>query len=401
MPKHTLTIVLALLTMVGPLGIDAYLPSFHAIGTSLDASPMAVQQTLSLYIAGMSVMTLFYGTLSDSFGRRPVMLVSLVLFTVTSVLAALSVSIGMLVAVRVLQGLCAGAGMVIARAIVQDKFHGGEAQHMMAMITMVFGVAPALAPVVGGWLQAALGWRSVFWALALFGAGLWITGRAVLQETLPPEKRTPFDLRSITANYRRSIASPRFMLMSAGIGLAFCGLPLYVGSAAAYIMDILHLPETAFGWLFVPMVSGLMLGSAVAGRFAHRIPAERMVRMGFIVMGLGVALSVVYTSLFVPAVPYAVLPFMLYTFGLSLASPSMTVIALSIFPEMRGLAASMQGFVQMALFALVSGLVAPLVFDRAVSLAWTHAILLVAGIGFWEAGSRVRAKVQAGPAGPR
>lgn len=389
MPRHALTLVLALLTMVGPLGIDAYLPSFHAIGADFDASPLAVQQTLSLYIAGMSVMTLFYGTLSDAFGRRPVMLASLVLFTLTSVLAALSTSMGMLIAVRVLQGSCAGAGMVIARAMVQDKFQGGEAQRMMAMITMVFGVAPALAPVVGGWLQATLGWRSVFWGLALFGAGLWGVSRRVLHETLPPGKRTSFDLHSVAGNYLRSLASSRFMLMSAGIGLAFCGLPLYVGSAAAYLMDILHLPETAFGWLFVPMVGGLMLGAAMASRFAYRIPAERMVRLGFLVMAFGVALSVIYTNLFVPAVPYAVLPFMFYTFGLSLASPSMTVIALSNFPDMRGLAASMQGFVQMALFALVSGLVAPLVFDSAVSLAWTHALLLAAGFGFWEAADRV------------
>jgi len=216
-----------------------------------------------------------------------------------------------------------------------------------------------------------------------------------LRETLPPAGRTPFDLRSIAANYRRSMASPRFMLMSAGIGLAFCGLPLYVGSAAAYIMDILHLPETAFAWLFVPMVGGLMLGSAMASRYAHRIPAERMVRLGFLVMGFGVVLSVIYTSLFTAAVPYAVLPFVFYTFGLSLASPSMTVIALSIFPEMRGLAASMQGFIQMALFALVSGLVAPMVFGSAAGLAWTHALLLAAGLGFWEAGGRARA------AGPR
>lgn len=396
MPRHALTIVLALLTMVGPLGVDAYLPSFHAIGAAFGASPLAVQQTLSLYIAGMSVMTLFYGTLSDSFGRRPVMLASLVLFTLTSILAALSTSIGMLVAVRVLQGLSAGAGMVIARAMVQDRFQGGEAQRMMAMITMVFGVAPVLAPVLGGWLQATLGWRSVFWGLALFGAGLWAVSRRMLHETLPPGKRTPFDLRSITGNYLRSMASSRFMLMCAGIGLAFCGVPLYVGSAAAYIMDILHLPETAFGWLFMPMVGGLMLGSAAAGRYAHRVPAERMVRLGFVVMAFGVALSVVYTSLFVPAVPYAVLPFMFYTFGLSLASPSMTVIALSIFPDMRGLAASMQGFVQMALFALVSGLVAPMVFDSAAGLAWTHALLLAAGIGFWKAGGCARP-----PAGPK
>ncbi|MDX3904775.1 MAG: multidrug effflux MFS transporter [Pigmentiphaga sp.] len=391
MSRSALTIVLALLTMVGPLGIDAYLPSFHAIGASLGASQLAVQQTLSFYMAGMSIMMLFYGTLSDSFGRRPVMLVSLLLFTVTSVLAALATSIEMLVAVRVLQGLCGGAGLVIARAMVQDQFRGGDAQRMMAMITMVFGLAPALAPVLGGWLQAAFGWRAVFWFLALFGAGMWAVSRSVLRETLPLEQRTPFNLRSISANYLRSLRSPRFLLMAGGIAMVFSGLPLYVGSASAYVMNILHQPETAFGWLFIPMVAGLMAGSATASRLAHRIPPDRMIRAGFAVMGLGVASSLAYVSIFTPAVPYAVLPFMVYTFGLSLSSPSMMVMTLSVFPEMRGLAASMQGFMQMLLFAFISGLVAPLVFGTAPGLALTHVAGLAIGIALWEAGARFKA----------
>ncbi|WP_124080127.1 multidrug effflux MFS transporter [Pigmentiphaga humi] len=388
MPTLALTVVLALLTMVGPLGIDAYLPSFHAIGASLQASPLAVQQTLSFYMAGMSVMMLFYGTLSDSLGRRPVMLVSLLLFTLTSALAALATSIEMLIAVRVLQGLCGGAGMVIARAMVQDRFRGSEAQRMMAMITMVFGVAPALAPVIGGWLQAALGWRSVFWFLALFGAALWAVSRKVLGETLPAEQRTPFRLRPIAANYLRAARSRRFMLMAGGVAMVFSGLPLYVGSASAYVMTILGKPETAFGWLFIPMVGGMMLGSAVASRLAHRVPAERMIRVGFCVMGAGVLISACYTSLFAVRVPYAVLPFMLYTFGLSLASPGMTVIVLSVFPQMRGLAASMQGFIQMMLFALISGLLAPLVFGTAQGLAWTHLAGLAIGMALWKTGEK-------------
>lgn len=390
MPNFALTIVLALLTMVGPLGIDAYLPSFPAIAAEFGVSPLIVQQTLSFYVGGLSVMMLFYGTLSDSFGRRPVMMASLILFALTSVAAALATSIGALILIRCLQGLCAGAGMVIARAIVQDRFRGAEAQRMMAMITMVFGVAPALAPIVGGWLQTLLGWRSIFVFLALFGAAMWYVSRKVLDESLPLEHRTPFKVRSIAANYRQVLGNPGFLMMTLGISMVFCIMPLYVGSAAAFVIDILHQPETAFGWLFIPLVSGIMIGSAVASRYAHRIAPHKMIRLGFVIMVASALISVIYAAFFVVTLPFAVLPFSVYTFGLALASPSMTVSTLSIFPQMRGMAASMQGFIQMMTFALISGLVAPLLFDSALKLAFGLAVGLVAGIAFWGAGAQWR-----------
>ena len=378
-----LTVVLALLTMVGPLGIDTYLPSFHAMGSEFGVSQLVVQQTLSVYIGAMALMMLFYGTLSDSFGRKPVMLASLAVFTTTSLVAAFAPSMQALIVIRGLQGLSAGAGMVIARAMVQDRFSGHDAQRMMALITMVFGLAPAIAPLIGGLLQTTLGWRSVFVFLALFGGGLLLAGWRGLPETLPPALRQPFRTGVIARNFGTVLRHARFMQMSMAIALLFSGIGLYVGSAAQFVMGILHQPETAFGWLFFPLVGGLVAGSALASRLSHRVPTPRLIGWGFAISACGVALAVGYNLLWIAATPWAVMPVMVYTFGLALAAPGMTVAALSLFPALRGLAASVQGFVQMMTFAAVTGVAAPLLYDSALKMAIGHAVALAIGIALW------------------
>lgn len=383
MSNTALTLVLALLTMVGPLGIDTYLPSFPAIAREFGVTALVIQQTLSVYMFGLAVMTLFYGTLSDSFGRRPVMLASLGLFAIASLACAFAPNAQALIGLRLLQGLAAAAGMVIARAMVQDRFKGAEAQRTMALMTMVFGLAPAIAPLIGGWLQSALGWRSVFVFLAIFSGGLLAAGWKALPETLPASQRTPFHLGVIVGNYARVLQHRRFMLKALAIALVFCGLPLYVGSASAFVMDILHKPETAFGWLFFPIVGGLMTGSALASKLARRVSTHRMIRDGFALMTLAVSLGVAGNVLWAPALPWVVLPLALYTFGLAIATPGMTIRTLDLFPKLIGMAASMQGFMLMLLFSVVTGFVAPLLFDSALKLAVGHAVGVVAGMVLW------------------
>ena len=180
----------------------------------------------------------------------------------------------------------------------------------------------------------------------------------------------------------------RFVLMSLSIALMFSGIPLYIGSASAFVMGILHQPETAFAWLFTPMVGGLILGSGVASRFATRIPPNRMMLAGFVIALSGVALGVAYNSLYVARVPYAVMPIMIYTFGLALTSPGMMVRTLDLFPRMSGLAASMQGFIQMLLFSVVAGLVSPLLFDSALKLSLGHAAGAATGVALWAFATR-------------
>jgi len=365
-----LTLLLAGLTMVGPLAIDTYLPSFPAIARTFDASPLLVQQTLSAFLFCFAFMMLFYGTLSDSFGRRPVILWSLVLYVVASIGGALAPSIGVLLVCRVAQGLAAGAGSVVGRAIVQDRFSGAEAQKILSHIMMVFGLAPAIAPVLGGWLQVSLGWRSVFWFLTAFGILMIIAVQRALPESLPAKDRHPFHFGVIAANYWKVLCHRHFLLVSVAVGLAFGGFALYIGSAAYFVINILHLPETAFAWLFIPLISGMVVGSALSAKFAHRYAPRTLIWAGYGLMAAGALVNVAYNYYFAAEVPWAVLPLFVYSFAIALAMPPMSLLALNHFPNNNGLASSMQSFIQMLLFALVSGLVAPLLFDSALKLAY-------------------------------
>lgn len=367
--QKLLTVILACLGMIGALAIDTYLPSMPAIGAEFAVGPVAVQQTLSVFLFTFAFMMLFYGTLSDSFGRRPVILVALSVYTLASVGAAWAPSFGWLLVFRALQGLSAGAGSVIGQAIVQDRFAGPQAQRMMSHIMMVFGLAPAIAPILGGWLHVTFGWRSSFVFLALFGAAMIVLCLKLLPESLPREKRQAFHPGTIGRNYLMVLRHPQFVLLALAVGLAFGGLSLYIGSASNFVMEILGLPETAFAWMFIPLVGGMVVGSAWGGRRAHRATPTAMMWTGYAVMTLGVALNVGYHALFPPSVPWSVLPLFVYTFGLAVAMPAMQLNAMALFPHNRGLASSMVGFIQMMAFALVSGLVAPLLFESALKLA--------------------------------
>ena len=364
-----LTLLLAGLTMVGPLAIDTYLPSFPAIAQAFNASPIAIQQTLSLFLFCFAIMMLFYGTLSDSFGRRPVILCTLVVYVAASLVAALAPSFGVLLGCRVLQGLSAGAGIVVSRAIVQDRYSGTEAQKILSHVMMVFGLAPAIAPILGGWLQVSFGWRSIFWFLSGFGIMMYVAVWRALPESLPPQQRHPFHASVIAANYWKVLCHRQFLLLSVAVGMAFGGFALYIGSAAYFVMNILHLPETAFAWLFFPLISGSVVGSALSGKLARRYSQSAQIWGSYVLMGAAGAVNVAYNYWFAAEVPWAVLPLFVYSFALAIAMPPMTLIALNHFPNNSGLASSMQSFIQMILFALISGVVAPLLFDSAYKLA--------------------------------
>src|SRR5262245_3134903 len=200
-PRWMLAALLASLGTIGPFAVDTYLPAFAGIAQSLAASPLQMQQTLSAYLLGIAVMNLFHGALSDGFGRRPVILAGIGVFALASIGCALSRSVGELVLWRIVQGLSGGAGMVVARAIVRDLFDAVDAQRMMSQMTLFFGVAPALAPVIGGLLFVQWGWSSIFWFLAVVGLVLWLSCAAWLPETLPPERRQSLHVGALLRGY--------------------------------------------------------------------------------------------------------------------------------------------------------------------------------------------------------
>jgi DHA1 family bicyclomycin/chloramphenicol resistance-like MFS transporter len=381
---RTLTLMLAALAMLGPFATDAYLPSFHSIGAEFQVGQPLVQQTLSVYLFAFAFMSLFWGTLSDSFGRRPIIIISLVLFTIGSVGSALAPSFGWLLFFRALQGCSAGAGRVVGQALVRDRFHGADAQRLFANIALVFSLAPAIAPVVGGYLNNHMGWRSTFFLLSVFSIVLLVFSLRKLPETLLVDMRQRLHLRVIARNYFNALCNIQFVMSVTAVGFAFAGFALYISSAANFIMEILKLPETAFAWLFLPFISGMVCGSMINSRFAERIHPTIMIRAGLSILALGASLNVLYNGFFIATVPWAVLPIFVYAFGMSMALPGMTVITLNTFPKMLGLASSLQSAVQMLIFAAVSGFVAPLLFESALLLAGGMGASAVLCIGLWS-----------------
>ncbi|HEY4998454.1 MAG TPA: MFS transporter, partial [Usitatibacter sp.] len=213
--------MLAALATLGPFSIDAYLPAFTGIQQSLAATPLEIQQTLSAYLFAFGLMFLFHGALSDSFGRRPVILAALGVYTLASAGAALAPDVHMLIVWRVVQGLSVGAGMVVGRAMIRDLYGAEDAQRLMSLVTLFFGLAPAVAPVIGGWLFASLGWRSIFWFLTLVGTTLVVIGWIRLPETLPETARQPFHFVALIKGYEEVAIHARFLLLSLVVGFNF------------------------------------------------------------------------------------------------------------------------------------------------------------------------------------
>ncbi|WP_287966342.1 multidrug effflux MFS transporter [Diaphorobacter sp.] len=382
-PRWALAILLALLGMVGPFAIDTYLPAFPAIAGALQATPVQMQQTLSAYLFAFAFMTLFHGSLSDSFGRRPVVLCGLAVFTLASLGCALSQSIGQLVAFRALQGLSAGAGIVVSRAVIRDMFPPTQAQRVMAQVTIFFGVAPAIAPIVGGWLSVHLGWHSVFWFLTGVGVLLWVANWRLLPESLPAHKRQPIHMGHLLRGYWELGTSPRFILLALASGVPFNGMFLYVLSAPAFLGELLGLGPTEFFWFFVINIAGIMGGAWASGRLAGRIPPKRQIRHGFVIMLAMALLNLGANLALAPHVSWALWPIGIFSFGWALMVPVVTLLVLDLYPQRRGMASSLQAFVGATANGLVAGVVAPLVMHSALALAAASLLLMLVGLVSW------------------
>ena len=382
-PTWLLAALLALLGMLGPFVIDAYLPAFGGIAASTGATPTQMQQTLSAYLFAFAFMNLFHGALSDSFGRRPVVLVGLAVFTLASVGCALSQTIGQLIFFRALQGLSTGAGIVVSRAVVRDLFGPSEAQKTMAQITIFFGVAPVIAPMVGGLLYAHWGWRAVFGLLVTVGLVLLAICWRMLPETLPAPARQPLKLRNLMGGYRALISDPRFLLLALASGVPFNGMFLYVLSAPAFLGDVLGLAPTQFFWFFVINMAGIMGGSWLSGRKAGRVAPKRQIRDGFLIMLLAMGANLLANALLAPSAWWAFLPLMVYSFGWALMVPVVTLMVLDLAPARRGMASSLQAVVASVSNGVVAGVLAPLVMHSATGMAWMASALMATGLIAW------------------
>jgi DHA1 family bicyclomycin/chloramphenicol resistance-like MFS transporter len=365
--------------LLAPFAIDTYLPGFHIIASDLLSTPSYVQQSLTFYLIPYTVMTLFHGAISDSIGRITTIKWGLALFFFASIGCALSTSIEELWFFRALQGIGGGAGNVVARAMVRDLYEGAQAQRVMATIQIIFGIAPAVAPIVGGFLLD-YEWQSIFIFLALYaGIAIFLSSK-ILPETMPLKDRLPFDLKSISKRYRTIFKDKEFIFLILSISANFSAFFLYVLASPIFLIDLLGFSEKQFAYLFVPTVCGMIIGSFIAKKTAGVISPSKVTRFGYFWMAL-ITISNVVFCYFFDNNPIVNIGFIaLYNIGMAAIMPIISIAALDCFPKARGTAASGQAFMQMLFSSAVAGVIVPICWFSTFGLSLGLFFILMFGL---------------------
>ena len=372
-------IALAVLASLAPFAIDTYLPGFHVIATDLSSTPAYVQQSLTFYLIPYTITTLFHGAISDSIGRIMTIKWGLALFFFASIGCALATSVEQLWFFRALQGIGGGAGNVVARAMVRDLYEGAQAQRVMATIQIIFGIAPAVAPIFGGFLLD-YGWQSIFIFLALYAAIAIYFSSRVLPETMLLKNRLPFDLKSIATRYCAIFKNKEFLLLILSLSANFSAFFLYVLASPIFLIDLLGFTEKQFAYLFVPTVCGMIIGSFIAKKTAGVINPSRVTRFGYFGMFL-IALSNLIYCYFFDNNPIFNIGFIaLYNIGMAAIMPIISIAALDCFPKARGTAASGQAFMQMFFSSAVAGVIVPICWFSTFGLSLGLFFILIFGL---------------------
>ena len=360
--------VLASLAALAPFAIDTYLPAFHVMTNDLETTPHAIQQSLTFYLLPYALMTLFHGAISDAIGRIDTIKIGLGIFILGSLTAAFANSVEMLWLGRILQGAGGGAGNAVARAMVRDLFQGPEAQRVMATIQMLFGIAPAIAPMIGG-LLLSIHWHSIFIFLALYASISLVAAIKYLPETMPPFKRVSFSFSAVTHRYKTIFSDKEFLLLVIALGANFSGFFLYVLSSPIFVVDHLGLTSAQFGYLFIPTVSGMIFGSYLSKKAAGNLSHKKTIKFSYLWMGLIVITNVLYCAFFDINRSINIGFIALYNIGMSLAMPILSIAALDRFEKIRGTASSGQAFIQMLLSTVSAGLIVPFLWFSPLGLS--------------------------------
>lgn len=377
-------VVLAMLAMIGPFSIDTPFPAFPAMEAELGVGSDEMQLVVTTYLASFAVMSLVHGPVSDAVGRRPVLLWSVAVYVVASIGCTLAPSLPVLLAFRVVQGLSAGGATIVSRTVVRDLYEGDDAQRLMSTVSVIFGLAPAIAPVIGGALLQLGPWPLVFAFQAGLGLLLIAMVLVFLPESHPPEARVPFRVgeifRSISVVARRGDVH---RLAWAGT-LNFGALFLYIGGAAIFVHDLLGLGELDYWKFFVPMIGCMMVGSWLSGRLAGRVSVVAVVGFGYAVaLGAGVVGVVVGLTPWEATLPWAVLAPSLMGFGNGMAYPVLQLMLLDLAPTRRGAVASFGAASALLFNAVAAVALTPYVAVSTFGMALTALVLLVLGQVSW------------------
>ena len=338
-------LALAAISLVGPLAVHLFMPVIPAVRAALGLSPSLAQLTFSVALFGMAFATLFYGSLSDRYGRRPVLLSGLALFLVGSAISAVATSAVPLIIGRLIQAIGAGCGITLGRAIAQDVYAPERLIKAIAYLTMAYTVGPMISPIVGGILIDAFGWRSVFGFALVFGALIAVFAYFVVFESRPPSSAnlTP---GSLLRNYAALFRHPRFTAFVLQSGFMSATFLATASAASSLLKDLLHRPSTEFGIYFLLFPFGYLFGNFITSRIGSRVASETMVLTGSLLLLITVAVQsslllagyVTPLTLFVPGF------FLTMSQGMSLSYAQVGAMATN--PKLAGTAAGIGVFMQ-------------------------------------------------------
>ena len=378
-------LVLALLSMIGPFSIDTPFPAFASMRDDLTVGSSELQLVVTAYMLAFAAMSLFHGPLSDAIGRKPVIVWSLVVYAVASVGCVFAPSLEWLLVGRVAQGLAAGGSTIVSRTIIRDLFDGRQAQRMMSQVAVIFGIAPAIAPIVGGLLIQVGPWESVFWFMAALALALVVLTVTLLPESHPEERRVPLRVGEILRGLREVVREPAFHRMTWAGTLVFGAQFLYIGGASIFVVDLLGEGELDFWKLFVPMIGAMVVGSLSSGRLGRVVTSSHLVSIGYAASMLGAAVGVLLAL--TPAgqvLPWAVVGISLVAFGNGLAYPNIQLLMLDLVPTRRGAVMSASSFVTLVFNAVSAALLAPYAGRSVLGLAVASAGCVLLGWLFWR-----------------
>lgn len=386
-----MTAVLAMLTALGPLSTDFYLPSLPEIVRVMDTDIAGAQATLSAFLFGFAGGQILWGPLSDRLGRRPVLLIGLAIFLAATLACAFAPSIHALTAGRVAQALGASGPIVLGRAMVRDLYEGPRAGRELARMGMIMGLVPAVAPVIGGVLQTAFGWRSTFIATLVFGILLVVVIALLMPETLRNRSRQPLSLFGIIGGFGVLLHNRAFRVYVSLTSLAYAGLFAFISGSSFVLIGVYGLSPVAYGVSFGFGVLGYIAGTIIAQRLVGRRGMDGVIALGVSCLaGGGLAMLVgVLTGAGGPL--GVVLPMALYACGVGLTMPQAQASAMMPFPDRAGAASSFNGLCQMLLSACVGLLVGRLLTRSALPLPLVMSAIGVLALVIFRASARIRA----------
>ena len=364
-----LTALLALLTAVGPMSVDLYLPSLPELGRVFGASVPQVQLTLSGYLLCFAIGQIVFGPISDHVGRKPVLLAALSLYVAVCLSCMFATSIEMLIALRCLQALGVAGAPVLARAIVRDLYQGVRAGRELARMGSITALAPVVAPSLGGILQSTFGWRASFLGMAALGLCAILLVIRLLPETMKQRPQEAISLSSIVRGYGIFLRRRTFRIYLAIVATSYGGLFAWISGSSFVLQDLYGLSPLLFGLVFAAATLGYGLGTLLAARLVGRIGIDRTIVCGGIALAAGGLAMAAAIAIGATSPAALALPMALYLCGLGLAMPQSMAGALTPFPERAGAASSLLGFLQQATASAIGIMVGQMLGASALPLA--------------------------------